>query len=119
MPRILSASEKSALVSLASTFRSGTPERKVILAWLAKSASPFDSRIDKIENYFDPLSDYPALYKELRNHRVSWTDFLREVASNVLGNGDPFAAVREFKLRLSDAALDDVESLASSIGETI
>lgn len=67
------------------------------------------------EGYFDPMQDYPQLYKELRSSGVSWSAFFGALEDYVLNNGDAFSAVRDFKLKLSLRADKEVEELASAL----
>ena len=67
------------------------------------------------EGYFDPVQDYPQLYKELRSSRVSWSAFFGALEDYVLNNGDAFSAVRDLKLKLSPRADEEVEELGSAI----
>ena len=67
------------------------------------------------EGYFDPMQDYPQLYKELRSSGVSWSAFFGALEDYVLNNGDAFSAVRDLKLKLSLRADEEVEELGSAI----
>jgi len=46
--RNLTASARSALIKLASTMKSGSPERRVLLATLTREANPLRNRIEQI-----------------------------------------------------------------------
>jgi hypothetical protein len=67
------------------------------------------------EGTFDPMQDYPQLYKELRTSGVSWGAFFKSLEDYVINNGDAFSAVRDLRLKLSPRAMDEVEELGSAI----
>lgn len=60
----------------------------------------------KLPGYFDALEDYPKLYKHFKGR---FDDLVVEIAENVLGNGDPYAAHRKFSVpKDCDQEFDDL-----------
>ena len=79
----------------------GSPEQKVILA---------GRDLREIPGYFDPLQDYPALYRFLRGN---WDAAVVEIAEYVSGNGDPFAVARKYGIPTS--LNKEFENLANAV----
>ena len=107
--KALTAKDRSSLIRLASSLAKGSAERKAILASLKRAAAPEPKAVP---GFFDPMTDYPNLYRFLKGDWENAVIELAELCSE--GGDDPFAVARKYKI--PGSLSDDWEELFSSIG---
>ena len=104
----LSSQNRSSLIRLASSLAKGSTERRAILASLKRAAAP---KPKAVPGFFDPLMDYPNLYRFLKG---DWENAVIELAELwIEGGDDPFAVARKYEI--PGSLSDEWEELFSSI----